>query len=504
MLPLTSPRAAVLLLFLLGAISTLGFAPFYLYPIPIATLAGLFYFVQKSVSAKQAAWLGFAFGLGFFGAGVSWIYVSLHDFGGMPWWMAGFSTFTFCVFLSLFPALVCYLGRRFWLSENKVAAMLALPLLWVLSEWVRSWIFTGFPWLNIGYSQVPYSPLSGFVPVLGIYGVSLMTAVMAAMLALWPRKNLRRNIALILVTLWVIGSVLKLTEWSKPAGAPISVALLQGNIAQDMKWQPEVVQRTLDQYLAMAMQSKAQLTVLPETALPMLIDQVPADYLARLKAHAQSNGGDVLVGSVELEDGQFYNSMLSYGSAPTQAYRKSHLVPFGEFIPLKGVFGWIYRDWLHIPLTDLSRGSIAQKPLELAGQKVAVNICYEDVFGEEIIRQLPQATILLNASNDAWYGESLAAYQHLQMSQARALETGRMMLRSTNTGATAIIDPQGNVLKQAPHFTTTVLEGKVQGYSGATPYVRLGNWPIIGFCVGVLIVLIGRRLLSLQRDRKKK
>lgn len=476
----------------LGAIAVAGFAPFYLYPIPIVALAGLFYYWQKSGSAKQAAWLGFAFGLGFFGAGVYWIYISLHDFGGMPFWMAAFSTFVLCAFLSLFPAAVGWLGKQDGLSKP-VITIIAVPLLWVLSEWVRSWIFTGFPWLTIGYSQVPYSPLSGFAPVFGVYGVSLATVFSASILTLWANKSMRRNIALVLVTLWVAGSALKFIEWSKPVGIPVSVALAQGNIAQDMKWEPETVQHTLELYLALALQSDAQLTVLPETALPMLIEQVPANYLQQLKTHAQNNHGDLLVGAVEAENGAYYNSMLSYGSAPTQVYRKSHLVPFGEFIPLKSMFGWIYRDWLHIPLTDLSRGSIHQQPLQIAGQKVAVNICYEDVFGEEIIRQLPQATLLVNTSNDAWYGDSLAAFQHLQISQMRAVETGRMMLRSTNTGATAIINPQGKVLAHAPHFTTTLLKGQAQGYGGTTPYVRWGNWPVIIFSLSVLTLLWVRK-----------
>jgi apolipoprotein N-acyltransferase len=186
--------------------------------------------------------------------------------------------------------------------------------------------------------------------------------------------------------------------------------------------------------------------------------------------------------------------MVSAGASPVQRYRKEHLVPFGEFIPFKAALGWIYRDWLHIPLADLARGGKQQQPLALAGQQVAVNICYEDAFGEEIIRQLPQATLLVNTSNDAWYGRSLAAHQHLQMSQARALETGRMMLRATNTGATAIIDAQGKLLDEAQHFTTTALTGTAQGYSGTTPYVRFGNWPAISliFLLFALLRLRGR------------
>ena len=199
---------------------------------------------------------------------------------------------------------------------------------------------------------------------------------------------------------------------------------------------------------------------------------------------------------VERKNGAYYNSMLSVGDAAPQRYRKTHLVPFGEFIPLKGLFGWIYRDWLDIPLNDLARGGFAQQPLAVAGQRVAVNICYEDVFGEEIIRQLPAATLLVNASNDAWYGDSTAAYQHLQISQARALETGRMMLRATNTGATAIIDRDGRVLAALPHFRTRIRQGEAQGYRGSTPYVRFGN--------GLFLLMAGLALGGLLRVGKKK
>jgi len=479
--------------FTLGAIAVLGYAPFYFYLVTIISLAGLFYFLQNSSTAKQAAGLGYAFGLGFFGVGISWIYISLHDFGGMPLIIAALATFSFCAFLALFHAAATYLAKK------SASLLFAAPLFWVLSEWIRSWIFTGFPWLNVGYSQVPYSPLAGFAPLFGVYGVSLLAAFIASLLAIWfhssiaANKAIRAKIVTIVVIIWVTGSLLKFVQWSTPIGAPISVALLQGNIPQDMKWQPEVAQHTLSQYLKLVDSSTAQLTVLPETALPVLINQLSPDYLGQFKTHGQKNGGDVLVGAVEFENDQYYNSMLSFGNAQTQTYRKSHLVPFGEFIPLKGLIGWIYRDWLQMPLSDLSRGSTMQIPLAIAGQQVAVNICYEDAFGEEIIRQLPEATLLINASNMAWYGSSWAADQHMQMSQMRALETGRMMLRATNTGATAIIDSKGNVLAHAPHFSETMLEGKAQGYAGSTPYVRFGNWPVMFFCFGLLGLLWVRK-----------
>jgi len=490
---MTHKRSSSIVLILLGAFSILGFAPFYFFPATIISLIGVCYFWYASTSAKQAAYIGFMYGLGLFGAGIYWIYISLHTFGGMPALMAGFSTLVLAAFMALFPAAVGALSKYFSSNKNHVF-LFAIPVFWALADWVRSWIFTGFPWLTIGYSQVPYSPLAGYTPITGIYGVSLITVFIASLLGFWAAKKpasiaWRRNTIAVLIITITAGHLLKLIEWTTPTGKPVSVSLLQGNIPQNMKWDPEIALQTIHQYLSMAEQSKAKLIVMPETALPVIASELPMEFKTRLQQHAKQNRGDILVGMVERENNEYFNSVLSYGSAETTAYRKSHLVPFGEFIPFKIAFGWIYRDWLNMPLSDLSRGEKYQQPMQVAGEKVAVNICYEDVFGEEIIRQLPAATLLVNVSNDAWYGDSYAADQHMQFSQARALETGRMMLRATNTGATAIIDQQGYVIAHAPHFVQTSVNGTAQAYSGATPYVRWGNWPVITFCFGILFML---------------
>lgn len=479
---------------LLGGISVLGYAPFYLYPVTILALAGLFRLWHSATTPRAAALTGFWFGLGMFGAGISWIYVSLHDFGGMPLFAAALATLAFCAFFALFPALAGWLAARF----GSFSVLGTMPLSWALVEWIRGWAFTGFPWLVMGYSQVPYSPLAGIAPLLGIYGVSLAGATCAAVIAAYSCKLVsRKSLLLTLAAFWLAGSALKHIEWSTPTGTTTSFSLLQGNIAQDMKWRGEEFRHTLETYLTMTRSSTAQLIVLPEMALPVLPENVPGDFFSALAGQARKNGGDILVGYPERKviagENLYYNTMTSLGTAQPQSYRKTHLVPFGEFIPFKPMLGWIYRDFLHIPLSDLAPGSIDQRPLHVAGQKVAVNICYEDVFGEEIIRQLPEATLLVNVSNDAWYGDSLAAHQHLQMSQARSLETARMALRSTNTGATAVIDREGRVLKEVPHFTQTPLDGEVQGYSGATPYVRWGNIPVIALIFLLIGVLWGRK-----------
>ena len=477
--------------FALGVIAVYGFAPFYIFPLPIIAVAGLVYLWTKVQHAKQAFKLGLVFGLGLYCAGIYWIYISLHDFGNMPWWFAGFATFCLCAFMALFPAMVGYISKRLGFI------ILSVPVLWGLSDWVRSWIFTGFPWLTMGYSQVPHSPLAGYMPIVGVYGVSVISVFLASIIGYWlaskPQNMIWKRQSIAGLTLIIVaGLILKAVQWTSPIGKPISVALIQGNIAQASKWSPETAQNTINKYINMAKASTAQLIVLPETALPVIASQLDDSVKQALYKHANRNQGGIIVGMVEYNEitNEYFNSALCFGCPLMANYRKNHLVPFGEFIPLKQVFGWIYRDWLNMPLSDLSRGGSTQGNMKIAGQKIAMNICYEDVFGEEISRNNKSSTLMINISNDAWYGQSYAATQHMQFSQARALETGRMMLRATNTGATASIDTHGYVLAHAPHDVQTTLNVKAQGYTGATPYVRWGNWPFIVFCIGILVSLV--------------
>jgi apolipoprotein N-acyltransferase len=484
--------------FLLGALTVLGFAPFYLYFIPVLTLAALFHLWLHAGSRRAALAIGYLFGLGLFGAGASWVYVSMHDYGMMPLPLAALATLLFCAFLALFPALAG------WLQASMKARpcwrlLLAMPACLALYEWTLGWIFTGFPWLTVGYTQAPLSPLAGYAPLLGVYGVSLLLAISAGLVTLaygaWRKTTGRAWLALSgLLALWLVGSGLQAVAWTQPSGAPVSVSLLQGNIAQDLKWREDRLRATLVTYREQVLASKSRLIILPETAIPLFYDNVPPDYLEELAQHARANGGDIILGLPErdFEQRVYYNSVLSLGSAPTQFYRKQHLVPFGEFVPLKPIFGGII-EAMQIPLTDFARGLPTQQPLAVAGQQVAMNICYEDVFGEEIIRQLPQATLLVNVSNDAWFGDSIAPRQHLQISQMRALESGRYMLRATNTGVTAIVDERGRVVDQAPVFHTAVLHGKAQGMSGATPYVRWGNAPFLALMGGLLLLALALR-----------
>ena len=507
---MSSSRKSLLVSFAAGLSCVTGFAPLGLFPVPVLALAVLFHLWTKADTPRAAGWLGFAFGLGLFVAGISWIYVALHDYGGMPLPLAALATLLFAAFLALLPALAGYAQARLanlnlaWFrspEEDKraqpagrftvpmqVALGVLMPTVWVLVEWLRGTLFTGFPWLTLGYAHSD-SPLAGYAPLLGVYGVSLVVAVSAGLLAiLWRERGSRqgRSAVAVLLALWVGGAALRGVEWTQPQGEPFTVALVQGNISQDLKFNGDALAGTLETYRRLALQSDARLTVLPETAIPLLREQVPTELVEQLRLHARSNDGDIMIGSFEHDAGGYYNSVFTLGSADEQHYRKNHLVPFGEFIPLRAVFGALINDILHIPMGDLARGGERQPPLEIAGQRIAANICYEDVFGEEIIRALPQATLLVNFTNDAWYGDSYAADQHNQISQLRALESGRMMLRATNTGVTSIIGADGRVLQQLPQHQQGLLRGMAQGYEGATPYVRWGNAATMLLLLGML------------------
>jgi apolipoprotein N-acyltransferase len=446
---------------------------------------------QGAPVPRRAAGLGFAFGLGLFLAGVSWVYVSLHRFGSMPAALAAVGTFLFCAFLALFPAVVGYLQAQF---DRTIAVrqLLLIPALWVLGEWVRDWIFTGFPWLSLGYSQAA-SPLGGYAPLAGVFGLSWLVWLCAGLLLALTRAG-ERTLALCALALVIgAGYGLKQVEWTQPQGAPVSVSLLQGNIPQEQKWDQARFAATVGVYRRMTAESTARLTILPETAIPLFLDLLDPELLRGLAQAARSRGADLIIGLPLREAaGRYYNSVLGLGASPVQRYDKIHLVPFGEFIPPG--FGWVI-SVLKIPLADFSRGSVGQAPLALAGQKIAVDICYEDAFGEEIIRLLPAATLLVNVSNVAWFGDSLAPHQHLQIAQLRALETGRVMLRATNTGMTAIIDHHGNVAAVLPAFTQGALSGSAQGRSGATPYVRWGNAPVL------VLALLVCGLAALRRKK---
>jgi apolipoprotein N-acyltransferase len=490
---ITSRLRSTLIAFALGAASVAAFAPLALFPLAAVTLAWLAREWSRT-SPRDAFIAGYAFGFGLLVAGVSWIYVSLHDIGGMPALVAGLATFLFCAFLALFPAVAGWLQARIP-APLAVRATLLIPAAWTLMEWIRSWILTGFPWLSFGYASAGW-PLQGYAPLGGVFALSFLTVALGGLLWLAVRGQRRIALASTFVALLALGEGLRHVEWSSPSGTPITVALLQGNIEQSLKFDPRRYVATLETYAGLANDTRAQLIVFPETAVPRFLDTVDPRYIGFLDGVAKRNNGDMLLGvPTRKTSDEFYNSVMTLGVSPRQFYHKGHLVPFGEFVP-PGL-AWTLR-LVNIPMSDFSRGAPDQAVLAAAGQKIGVNVCYEDAFGDDIARQLPQATLLVNVSNVAWFGDSLAPAQHLQMGQMRAIETARMYLTATNTGITAAIDRDGRVLGTLPKFTEGRLETTAQGYVGATPYVRFRDWPILAIALGVLVActVIARRKLS--------
>lgn len=485
---------------LAGGASVLAYAPFELFPLAFLSLAVLYGLLDPLVPAgladaprarraRHGFSIGFAWGLGALLGGVSWVYIALHRFGGMPMPLAASAVLLFCAGMALYAglagALFAALRRgRAWGDAALFAA------LWLLTEWLRGWMFTGFPWLVSGYSQSPPSPLAGFAPVLGVFGVSGLLALAAA----WACQAVlgrRRGPLLAILAVLAAGAGLRQLAWTEAVGAPVKVALLQTNIEQSLKWRPEMLQRWLDVNLDLLRDHPADIAVLPETTLPLLVEHLPPGYLDELRRIAHGNGGDVILGTFTRDGaGRIYNAAISLGRSPAGHYAKQHLVPFGEYSP--PLFHWFY-SLVDIPMADQTRGAERQPPLALAGQKVAVNICYEDVFGEELIRSLPAATLMLNLSNLAWYGDSLAQPQHLQIARMRALETGRPMLRSTNTGMTALVLPDGAVAAVLPAFQAGGLVVEVRGHQGLTPYARWGNWLAVGLAALALLACAGWR-----------
>jgi apolipoprotein N-acyltransferase len=496
-----------------GALNVFSFAPFHFWPIQIATLAFFFWLTSAQTSIKRSALIGWAFSFAWLCTGVHWLYISMHRYGGLPSWMAGLGVALLAAALALFVALTMGLGTWFRQKRgvSKTVLMLAvLPFCWMLAEWLRGWVLTGFPWISSGYAHTA-GILAGFAPIIGVYGIGWLIALIAGCMILLPEK---KPAALLAIFVLAAGWALKTVDWTKPIGQPITVRLLQGNIPQEMKFAPDQIHNTLTLYHDLIRLSPADLIASPETALPLLSSQLPPDYLPHIAGFAKETGSHITLGlAISDNPRQYANSLI--GLSPdenTKFYRydKHHLVPFGEFIPAGA--RW-FVEMMRIPLGDFTRGSLLQQPFKVKEQWVLPNICYEDLFGEEIANQLaaayfsgaPQATILLNISNIAWFGDSIALPQHLQISQMRSLETGRPMLRSTNTGATAIINPNGSVASQLPPFTRDTLAGKVQGYTGWTPYMLFGNTPVVGIALISLIVvwLASRRRASRTASRSK-
>jgi len=479
---------------LCGALVPLGFAPFGWYPLTLLAITALAALLVDA-RPRDALLLGWLFGIGQFGVGVSWVYISIYLYGQASLWLSIFVMLLLVAFLALFPALMAWALGCAAVKPAGRFVVLIFPAAWTLTEWLRSWLFTGFPWLNLGYSQMD-GPLLGFAPLLGVYGVSWLVVLSAGLLLwAWRTRGRGRLVAgSALVVIWLGGFALNQLHWTEVTGDKLRATLVQGNIPQELKWQPEQQDATLERYVALTRQHLDSDVVLwPETAVPAFYDQVEADFLKPLGVELQQYGVSLLTGIPVLERSRwaYFNAVISLDQ-PRRFYYKVHLVPFGEYLPLRDWLADVL-NFLPVPQADFSAGNLQQPLLTAAGYPVGSSICYEIAFGEQLIRALPEAAFLVNVSNDAWFGDSLAPHQHLEMARMRARETERYVLRATNTGISAIIDADGRLLVQSKQARTETISADLQPRGGATPYVRWGNWPVVIACSLVLLAGLGVR-----------
>lgn len=476
-----------------GVIAPLAFAPYGYYPLILFSIALLVYQWQGA-SARQGFISGYCFGIGYFGIGVSWLHISINLFGGVNIIGAILITALLIAFLALFPALCGYVYRRLATDKTMdLSCCLGIAAIWTLTEWTRSWVFTGFPWLSLGYSQTD-SILNGMAPVLGVFGITLVLVFSAAcVVAIAARPSANRYLALSLLVLWGISWLLAVQDWTQAEDKQLGVAMIQGAIPQAVKWSPEMRQPTLDLYRELSKPHLDQdLIIWPEAAIPAFYHQVP-DYIEQLRQMSEDNNLQLLTGIPYHDDssGSMYNSVAFLGEN-TDHYFKKHLVPFGEYLPLKPLLGGLI-EWLGVPMADFSSGPDRSPVLDAGEYKLGISICYEDIFGNEVIQAMPDAALLVNISNDAWFGDSAAPHQHMQIARMRAIETGRYMVRVTNTGISALIDEKGRLIAQLPQFTGATYAGDVVLFSGHTPYSRVGNYPVVLLSLGLLLILIYRR-----------
>ena len=479
--------AGTLLCFFYGTLIPLGFAPFGYYIVPIISFSLLLHELLRS-SPKKSFWSGYLFGLGMYGTGVNWLHISINLFGGMNLASALIITLVLVLYLAFYPALTAYLLRRWLFFSKPVFLLLTVPALWVLGEWSRSNIFTGFPWLNFGYSQID-SPLAGLAPITGVYGVSWATVLSAGLLVLIFHCAGKWRILVLaaLVVLWAGTGQLYLKSWTNASGT-ITTALVQGAIPQRLKWKPELREKSFKLYMDLTEPYRdSDLIIWPETAIPALYQRA-AGMTDKLRDLTRSNGNNLITGIpyMDPKTGNFYNSAILFNSG-VEVYHKRHLVPFGEYLPLAGLLRPILHA-LGIPISNFTPGTRPRPLLQGGRFDVGISICYEDTFGEEVIEALPDAGILVNISNDAWFGDSLAPHQHLEMARMRARETGRYLLRATNTGITAIIDEKGWIARRSAQFKPQVLAARVPLFRGSTPYAVLGNLPVL---ISACIILAG-------------
>jgi len=476
-----------------GMLLTLAFAPFGQSWLAVLSPA-LLLLLWLNMSPRRAFFRGWLFGIGLFSTGIYWVYISIHTYGNASVSLASFITISFIAFLALFPAANGYLLNRSFKENNAAKILLAFPTIWVILEWFRSFLFSGFPWLFIGSSQIN-TPLKGYAPLFSVYGVSLAVVLSSAFLVHFCIKRTYSDLGKGLF-IWIIGGALTFITWTSPLRNPFPISLVQGNISQDVKWSVDQVQPTLDRYKALTEAHwQSKMIIWPEAAIPLTV-QLADTFIDEMSRLAAEHHTTLITGvPMKVPDNEgYYNTIITLGQG-RGIYLKRRLVPFGEYTPFPQVLEKILGK-LDIPMSDFIPGKKMPEPLIAHGMKVSAFICYEIAFPEQVRNSDPDVGLILAVSNDAWFGHSVAQAQHLQIAQMRALEMGRPVLFVSNTGITAFIRSDGTVQSEAPPFTTTVLTDTVQARQGKTPWQRWGLDPMML----TWIVMLVMAFLTRKRD----
>jgi apolipoprotein N-acyltransferase len=482
-----------------GSLITLSLAPYHIWPAAILSCC-LYIGLLRNCPPRTAAWRGWLFGVGMFGTGVSWVYVSIHEHGNAGVLLAAFLTTLFVAGLALLHALFAWIYAR--LLRNLMAGMLlGFPALWVIFEWLRGWLLTGFPWLYLGYSTLD-TWAAGWVPVIGVFGASLLCAFSASCLYLaYMRRNPQAWLiyTTMVASLWLVGWQLQQAKWVAPASAtPLSVAIVQANIPQQLKWQKAYYEPTLTLYRSMTESVQGHDIVLwPESAIPKYYQRAQ-EFLEPMAGAADDSGSALITGVPWRQTGSmhYFNSIVAMGKS-SGVYHKQRLVPFGEYVPfedqLRGLIAFF-----DLPMSSFSAGTANQAPLLVQDFRVSPFICYEIVYPDLVRKYARKADLMVTISNDSWFGGSLGPIQHLQMARMRALENGRYLIRGTNNGISAIIDEQGRVVTRSEQFVRQTLTGEVQVMLGSTPFSGIGSTPIIVICFVALFLLLGAGTMGLH------
>jgi apolipoprotein N-acyltransferase len=486
-----------------GAAVSFAFAPFGWWPLGILATAYLFALWQEA-TPRRAAGAGFLVTAGTFLAGTYWLYHSVYEIGHAPIVLTYFVIAIIAAVMGTYTAILGYVLARWVRVQGAVRWLLVLPSAVAVVEWFRGWFLSGFPWLQLGYTQTD-APLAGIAPLGGLYAVSFAVALSAGALVAFLFGNSRARItaACGVAGVWILGFSLWGHEWTQRTGTPVTVAIVQGAIPQEMKLDQSQFEHILDVYHTLTQPHLgAQIIVWPESALAAPVDML-GGFLGPQWDATKRAGSTLVLGQLRRDPRRdvYYNAVLALGDEP-QWYAKRRLVPLAEFFPVPD---WM-RDWLkgmELPYSGFEAGGDSQPALDAAGQKLGISICYEDSYASDQLAVLKEATLLVNVTNDAWFGDSTAAHQHLQISRMRALEAGRMLLRAANDGISAIIGPDGRVTATLPRFQPGVLTGSVQPRIGLTPYARAGNWPVVVFSLAILLGGLAHGVQAALRSRRR-